>query len=1011
MVVHVLAAFALMPVSGHPYDLASLTTPSGAWLRWGVPLFFRWKFGSDLSMLAVGSQSLSFVLQHLGVSGAAALTVAWKLPLVLADLLVGAILVDLGRQLRCRRPGLMATLWLISPVPLWVSAGHGQVESLTILAIVLSLDLLLRRRALLAGVVVGLGIGIEYLPALVALVVIFWLYISIIERREVYRFVAGCAGALAFCFGPPLATDVGRTSLLGGLSFTAVVASHPGHVQAGPVGSSLWAVFDLSPGRLWLAAMLSASVAFMIVLARKARSTDSIPDRRRLGVLAAGGLLLCVTLFDPGVLPQFAVLVLGGLCIVGLCVDLSPAVIILGPSLQLAAGLLFVYGGSFQSYWYDMWATTGASGWPFPQSLLASDWAARLGAVVVALGLLLAASQVLGAEILTRLRIVVARSSIAAGALGVAFIATWSLQPVFWHGVGSQGPSTLADFTSLTAFMPGTVSMTPGHALITFLPQDVLAARESAVQPSLKLTATVPPFFAQTTAGKERSGSDVVQTLTIPGWAHEKTQVHSLWVSALLGIPAWHSHAVVAGAVPTLVIGGRPISSSEATWVLPGWAVATYDVPASMVSPRGQLKLRLRESGSGDMIEWNGGPNVRWVLVSLHSGTATATINEKRWQGQVTLPRPTPSWWYQRVEDASIEGIALKANSSVSITRVVIGGQNAAVTGGGFAWPTPGVLDHTLHGPLLSVFGIVDVVALLCGALVLGRLVTQDIERREAREKSSRRALRAAVLSGLGPPVALLSGLREQVLNLRVGRSPDAAAGRPDGIQRADSPPTDEPTSITRHLRWSWVRDNPGAATATGAIALVGMATLSAVLILAAGGRTVRDLAGPTGDGPVAAASAPASPSSRVSTSAPAGSSPSGGSPSSGSPPSAGVPAPAGALAGIPTARGTPAVPRPKASSSGSPNPPKSAFPLPLASSSPSQTPTPVRSSTPRPRPSPPPSPSPSPSPPPSSSSPPSPPSSPPPPWHRHRHRHRPSPPPSPSSSTQTPNPSKEATE
>ena len=229
MVVHILAAFALMPVAGHPYDLASLTGASGAWLRWGVPLFYHWKFGSDLSMLAIGSQSLSYVLEHLGMSGAAALAVAWKLPLVLADLLVGAILVDLGRQLRCQRPALMPTLWLISPVPLWVSAGHGQIESLTILAIVLSLDMLLRRRPLLAGVVVGLGIGIEYLPALVALVVIFWLYVSVIERREVYRFVAGCAGALAFCFGPSLSTYLGRTSLLGGLFSSDAAASHPRH--------------------------------------------------------------------------------------------------------------------------------------------------------------------------------------------------------------------------------------------------------------------------------------------------------------------------------------------------------------------------------------------------------------------------------------------------------------------------------------------------------------------------------------------------------------------------------------------------------------------------------------------------------------------------------------------------------------------------------------------------------------------------------------------------------------
>ena len=303
----------------------------------------------------------------------------------------------------------------------------------------------------------------------------------------------------------------------------------------------------------------------------------------------------------------------------------------------------------------------------------------------------------------------------------MAFLATWSLQPAFWQGVGSQGPSTLADFPLLTAFQPGTVSMTPEHALITFSPQEVLAARESAVPPSLTLTVTARPFFAQTTANTARFGRGIVQTLTIPGWVREKTQVHSLWVSALLGRPAWRSRAEVLGGVPALVVRGRPISSSEATWVAPGWAVVTYDVPASMVSPRGRLTLGLRENHrSGDVIKWNGSPHVRWVLVSLRSGTATATIDDIRWHGLVTLPSPTPSWWIQHVEEASIQGVALKPHPSVSITRVVIGGQHAAIIGAGFAWPSPGVLDHTIPGPLLSVLGIVDVVALLGGALVLG---------------------------------------------------------------------------------------------------------------------------------------------------------------------------------------------------------------------------------------------------------------------------------------------------
>ncbi len=138
-----------------------------------------------------------------------------------------------------------------------------------------------------------------------------------------------------------------------------------------------------------------------------------------------------MVLFDPGALPQFSVLVLGGLCLVGLSVDVNPVVIILGPFLQLLTGLIFVYGGSFQSYWYDMWAATGDSGWPFPQSLLAADWAARLGVIVIALGLLFMPFRIDGMKIAARVNIVLARSAIVVGALGMAFLATWSLQPAW----------------------------------------------------------------------------------------------------------------------------------------------------------------------------------------------------------------------------------------------------------------------------------------------------------------------------------------------------------------------------------------------------------------------------------------------------------------------------------------------------------------------------------------------------------------------------------------------------
>ena len=760
MVIHVAVALTLMPVAGHPYDLAALTGTSGAWLRWGVPFFYHWKFGFDLSVLAVGSQALSYALQHLGMSGASALALAWKLPLVLADLLVGATLIDLGRRLRSQRPTLMGTLWLISPVSLWVSAGHGQIESLTILAIVLSLDLLVRGRPLLAGIVTGLGIGVEYLPALTLAVAIFWLYVSVMRRRALAKFIVGCVLAVAFSFGPALSSYLGRTSLLGGLAFTAAVTSNSHHgTSTGPIASSLWAVLNLSPGPAWLVVALTAAALLVAVLARRARQAPSAIDQLRLGTMLAGVLLLCVTLLDPGALPQFAVLVLGGLCLVGLSSDLSPVVIILGPLLQLSAGLLLVYGGSFQSYWYDMWASTGASGWPFPQSSVAADWAARLGAIVVVAGLMIAAPPRL-ADLRVRLRAVTTRSAVAVGALVLAFLAFWSMQPGFWQGVGPLGPATLADFPLITAAQPGTVSTTVRRTVLAFSPQQIIAARESSIAPTLELSAVAHPYFAQTKAGAARFDRGTVQRLTIPGWARVRTQVRSLWISALVGRPNWNSQTGRINGLPNLVVGraaptlhyrtarGREpgarrqrgivrkwsppavrasrISSSAVTWVAPGWAVVTYSVPASLVSRRGRLVLGLRAPRRADgSVSWNGRPHVRWVLVSLHSGTAAAEIDHTRWQIPVTVPSPAPSWWLKHVEQVYLQRIPLTPRQTVSITRLDLGGRRGYIIGGGFAWPSPGALDHTINGIFLLMIGVVDAVVLFAGTLVVRRWVTR----------------------------------------------------------------------------------------------------------------------------------------------------------------------------------------------------------------------------------------------------------------------------------------------
>jgi hypothetical protein len=115
------------------------------------------------------------------------------------------------------------------------------------------------------------------------------------------------------------------------------------------------------------------------------------------------------------------------------------------------------------------------------------------------------------------------------------------------------------------------------------------------------------------------------------------------------------------------------------------------------------------------------------VVVSLRSGTATAIINGKPWREIVTLASPTPSLWIKHVEDASIEA-ALKPRTSVSISRANLGGQRAYIVAGSLEWPSSGTVDHTIHAPFLSILGVIDAIALMGGALVLGRWLSRTFQ-------------------------------------------------------------------------------------------------------------------------------------------------------------------------------------------------------------------------------------------------------------------------------------------
>ena len=191
------------------------------------------------------------------------------------------------------------------------------------------------------------------------------------------------------------------------------------------------------------------------------------------------------------------------------------------------------------------------------------------------------------------------------------------------------------------------------NALIAFAPSGVLAASQSAVSPSLMLALNAHPFFAQTEANSAKFGRGLQQTLTIPGWKRERKQVEFAVGQHPPRKTRLEARADVVGNVPTLV-QGDPFPSSGATWVAPGWAVITYSVSSSRVSPRGQLRI-----GLGSMRNRQNSGVERGLPCALGARVPAFRCGHgehrrQPWHGPVTLPSPTPSWWFQRVEQASI---------------------------------------------------------------------------------------------------------------------------------------------------------------------------------------------------------------------------------------------------------------------------------------------------------------------------------------------------------------------
>jgi len=485
MAFHLCCAVVLVPVTSHPYDLAVLTSNAEAWLRWGFSPYYNWKFGIDYAALALLAQALRAFLSAFGTPGIVALHIAWKLPLVAADLLSAGFIYRLAGKLNPNRAAPLASLWLVNPVVLWVSAGHGQVESIAVLCLFATLDLALDGRLFVAGLVTGLGAGIEYFPIAAAGAVIVWWrggYVS--SRRQLIAYGAGVGLSLIVCFLPLWLDPVGRPSLLGGLATSGGFSLAPTRTWL-----AAWAWIDYRGTQAWPFLFGAATVMCSALAWRYAARG------RFVGPLYLAIVLVLAVLLDVNALAQFAMIAAAALWLLAMTVPVQPLVMTLVPVAGSATAFVFLDNGAStaNAYFFDVWVGTSPKLWPVPVSASAAIFFGHLFSLGLAATLIYAA--------LARTRPSRRNWGAAAivGATLSAGLVVWTLQPAVWQAALNAAPAAnLPDFDYVATNREGTVTVIGPNLYRVRYPEALItAAHQSTIKPEAGLEVSLIEPYAR----------------------------------------------------------------------------------------------------------------------------------------------------------------------------------------------------------------------------------------------------------------------------------------------------------------------------------------------------------------------------------------------------------------------------------------------------------------------------------------------------------------------------------
>lgn len=592
-VAYVLLNALLVPTAAYSYDEAGLVGAANDWLRWGLPLVNASKVGVDVPVLGLLAEALAHAIRLTGlVSGVAAIHIAYKLPLLVANVFCAVSLARLAERFGVRRPAMVALLWLFNPVSFWVAAGHGQIEPLSVLAAVSSFDLLLSGYPAAAGMLCALGAGVEYFPLAVAAAAVFLVAHRRLSLGAFGHYLAGLVIGLVACFAPLLISSTlraGTFAAFGG----AVAPTHVAHGSpSSPWGFSVWFLpprLEIPPAPVLaaIALLLAAGVLAQATFAVRRRALE--PERAACGVV---GLLLVLTVIvNPVTSPQFALIAGGGLFLLAVAFGLS-----LWAAAFIPFAGLFTYF-LYESPWvffYDLWGQRPMQLPQLPVSSLAAVLLARfftlasLAALAWVTAVHLRRSHAMRRDPGQRERLGLV---LGASLLGCSALACLGAVPAFWAAVAPGGPARPIDLTGVVSTPPQDVALTPNAVVVRYPRLLFRWASRATVEPRsvvdvVPTSLFLPPRGSISTATPTSQWPEI--RLVLPDGGERS----SLSVRLLVGSSSWTSPAAPSLSHVTFLANGTPVQATSVSWSTPTWAVVNLLISERLLGPSRALTLR-----------------------------------------------------------------------------------------------------------------------------------------------------------------------------------------------------------------------------------------------------------------------------------------------------------------------------------------------------------------------------------------------------------------------------------